>query len=205
MKTTSKNLPIILFLIFFNLVFVRFALSDDPPQKEPSKIYRYVGENNVTVFTDDINKIPKKFRSQAKVLEVKEKKVEKPKKKITQAISSATLSDPFVRNSLIFIVVLVLFWLIKLWIKNMILKLIARVAIKIALVGFLYMVAHHWFFAEKESSFFTAVKKSVGQYQKVLPFQKATEGVQSYNKKQEEEKKALDAIEAQKPIDKRGR
>jgi hypothetical protein len=214
MQTAFHKMRILFpLVIFLSLLFPHTVFSEDSPKEDIPKIYKYVGKNKVVVFTDDINKVPEALRSQVEILEVKKESASKPKKvlkkapkTIIQSLQSLSLRDPFIRNILIFAVVLVLFWIIKLWIKNMILKMIARIAIKIAIVGFLYMVAHHWFFAPKEGSFFSAVKESISQYRDVLPIDRATQEIKSYNKKQEENKKALDAVsQEEKIVDKRGR
>jgi hypothetical protein len=211
MQTAFHKMRILFpLVIFLSLLFPHPVFPEDSPKAEPQKIYKYVGKDKVPVFTDDINKVPEAFRSQVEILEVKKESASQPKKVLKKApktiFQSLSLRDPFIRNILIFAVVLVLFWIIKLWIKNMILKMIARIAIKIAIVGFLYMVAHHWFFAPKEGSFFSAVKESISQYRDVLPIDRVTQEIKSYNKKQEEEKKGLDAVEQEeKIVDKRGR
>lgn len=215
MTAYSKIKTILFLFTLFHLIGVNTAFSNDPPlpQEETQKIYKYMGQNNVLVFTDDINKVPKRFRDKVTILEAKKekpfsiKKIIKKAKVAPKTISeSLSFKDPFIRQILIFTAVLILFWIIKLWIKNMILKLIARVAIKIAIVGFLYMVAHQWFFAPKGDSFLNAVKESFSQYSESLTLEKASNQIKAYNQKQADEKKVLDAIASDPPIiDKRGR
>lgn len=189
---------LIMLLFIFNPITTN---AEDLPKidsKIDSKIYKYTGKDGVSVFTNNIESVPESFRNQVTVLEVK------PEAKVAKAesIVPAGLDNTFIRNILIAIGVILLFWLIKLWIKNMILKFIARIAIKVAIVGLVYMLAHQWFFSPKKVSFFETVQKTVAPYKDVVKdvvpiqkvTQKATEGIKAFNKKEAEKKKALDAI-----------
>jgi hypothetical protein len=177
---------LLMLLFIFNPITTN---AEDPP-KIDSKIYKYTGKDGVSVFTNNINSVPESLRKQVEVLEVKpEAKVTK-----TKSIVYAGLDNTFIRNILIAIGVILLFWLIKLWIKNMILKFIARIAIKVAIVGLVYMLAHQWFFSSEKVSFFKTVQKTVAPYKDIVPIQKVTEGIKAFNKKETEKKDILDAI-----------
>ncbi|MBI3358450.1 MAG: hypothetical protein HY037_02520, partial [Nitrospirae bacterium] len=107
-------------------------------QKIDSKIYKYTGKDGVTVFTNNIDSAPESLQKQVDGLEIKPKIEVKPEIKVTQSAVRTGLHSPFIRNILLMIVAIVLFWIIKLWIKNMILKFIARIAIKAAIIGLVY-------------------------------------------------------------------
>lgn len=177
---------LIMLLFIFNPITTN---AEDPP-KIDAKIYKYTDKDGVSVFTNNIKSVPESFRNQVTVLEVKpEAKLAK-----TKSIVHAGLDNIFIRNILIAIAVILLFWLIKLWIKNMILKFIARIAIKVAIVGLVYMLAHQWFFSSQKVSFFETVQKTIAPYKDVVPIEKATEAIKAFNKKEAEKKEALDAI-----------
>jgi len=200
--------PVLMALLFLCMPIV---LSAEEPAGHPkegapttdSKIYKYTGKDGIPVFTNNMQSVPESLREKVQVLEVKPeaKPEEKPEVKITQPTSFtladaiAGLKNPFIRNILIAIGLIVLFWIMKLWIKNIILKFIAKIAIKVAIVGLLYMLAHQWYFSSDKTSFFKTVQKQMAPYKDILPIQKATEGIKAFNEKQKEEKKELDAIQ----------
>jgi len=188
-------------LTLFSLLNPIHAIATDTgntPTKNPkqtdAKIYKYTGKDGVSVFTNNIDSIPLSLRNKMEVLEVKQKaKITQPKSN-SQSLVHEGIRNPFIRNILIVIAVIILFWIIKLWIKNMILKFIARIAIKAALIGLLYMLAHHWFFSSDKGSFFEIARKTAAPYRDILPIQKATEGIKDFTKKEEQKKKELDSL-----------
>ncbi len=190
MRTLS--LMLILTFAFFSLFDPIYATTTDiaNPPKVDAIIYKYIGKDGVPVFTNNIESVPKPFRNQMTVLEVQPKATTTQ----TESVLRAGLNHTFIRNILIAIVAIVLFWIIKLWIKNMILKFIARLAIKIAIVGLIYMLAHQWFFSSEKVSFFKTVEKTIAPYKAVLPIDQATKGIKEFNKKEEQKKKTLEAI-----------
>jgi hypothetical protein len=108
-----------------------------------------------------------------------------------------TLVDlPVARNSLIVIVIILFLWGMKLWIKNMILKFIARIAVKIALVLLLYVVLYYLLLTPKKESLSSTVKKTIGAYSELSPLEKADRNIQQFNQRLKEEKKKLDATES---------
>ncbi len=181
-------------LFLFNPIYANTTDTEHSPPQSDTKIYKYTGKDGVPVFTNNMKAVPESLREKVQILEVKPEI--KPKVKITQPTFFSLadgLSNPFIRNILIAIAAIILLWVIKLWIKNMILKFIAKIAIKAAIIGLLYMLAHQWFFSPEKFSFLKTVQKAVAPYRDVLPIQKATEGIKALNEKQKEEKKALDA------------
>ncbi len=184
-----KTVFITLLFIFSSIIFANAQEQESPP-KTDSKIYKYTDNKGVTVFTNNIESVPEAFRNRVKVLEVVPQK--EIKKTFAPPDMPVGLNNPFIRNILIAVAAIVLFWLIKLWIKNMILKFIARIAIKVALVGLFYMLAHQWFFSSEKVSFFKTVQKTVAPYRDIIPIQKATEGIKAFNKKEKEKKKILE-------------
>jgi len=171
------------FILFFTASFIlNFASTADATT---TALYKYKDNNGVISFTDNIESIPERFRDQVEVIE---KKIQKgmievvPPKTFLQNLSQ-TLRD-FIRNELrnpvvigaLIIIVILLLLCIKLWIKGIILKFIARIAIKIAIVALLYIAGRYL-------------------YRVYVPIQKAQKNIERFQEKQEESKQALDRIE----------
>ena len=148
-------------------------------------LYKYKDSHGVISFTDHIESIPEAFRDQVEVIQ------EKIPKGIIKAATPKTflqnlsqtvrdfirqeLRNPVVMGALIIIVILLLLCL-KLWIKGVIFKFIARIAIKIAIVALLYIGGRYL-------------------YRAYLPIQKVEENIERFNGKQEENKQVLDSID----------
>ncbi len=182
-------------ILIFLFIFSPIVCANADEQESPSKIYQYKDKAGVSVFTNNINSVPEPFRKQVKVLEVKpEAKIEKSQQTLAPNRVFNPLYNPFIRNIIIGIVVLVLLWVLKLWIKNMILAFVARLAIKAAIIGFLYILAHQWYFAPKGGSFWETVQNAVAPYRDALPIKKATDGIKAFNKKEKEKKETLETI-----------
>lgn len=170
------------FILFFTASFIlNFASTADATT---TALYKYKDNNGVISFTDNIESIPERFRDQVEVIEKKiPKEIEVvPPKTFLQNLSQ-TLRD-FIRNELrnpvvigaLIIIVILLLLCIKLWIKGIILKFIARIAIKIAIVALLYIAGRYL-------------------YRVYVPIQKAQKNIERFQEKQEESKQALDRIE----------
>ena len=69
MRNVSLSLLVLLVLAF--VTPVELTISADLSQKTLDQpIYRYVDQNGVTVYTDDLSRIPAKYRSSAKEVEL---------------------------------------------------------------------------------------------------------------------------------------
>ncbi len=205
--------------IMFPLILILFFLFLNPSEAD-AKVYKYKDKKGVVTFTNNIESVPESLRNQVEIIEgandpgkpgdgEREKKgpaaptgssgKEGGPSAASAGVSPSIWGSPFGRNSLMIIIVILLLWCLKLWVKNMILKFIARIAIKVAFFGLLYVVVYYLFVSPDENPIASTVKKTVKEAatsaREISPLRKATENVEKFNKTQKERQEALDAME----------
>lgn len=173
-------MPLIIFLI------ISFILNLTPlSEAKEATIYKYKDANGVVSFSDNVESIPESLRDSVETIERKSSKTIEPTapKRFLQNIPSVPMIQDFLLNGwknpivigLLVVIAILLFWCIKLWIKNIIFKFISRIAIKVALAGLLYIAGHYL-------------------YREFVPIKKAEETIERFQEKQEETKQSLDTI-----------
>ena len=148
-------------------------------------IYKYQDKNGVISFTDQFESIPKSLRHSVETIRRDDlPEIESPApKKIFQNIPAVKTIQDFISNQwknpivigLLIIIAILLLWCIKLWIKNIILKFMARIAIKVA-IGVLIYIAGHYL------------------YREFSPIKKAEENIERFQEKEVEKNQTLEEI-----------
>lgn len=211
---SDKGTPRVLFLFILLVLLSPFDAN--------AEVYQYKDKQGVTVFTNDPDAIPPEFRNSAKNKEdkgptphptppAKGKKLTDPieignvspdskgdkgeKNKHMEGLSQQAWLKPLLIKGGIVLILILLLLCIKLWIKNLILKFIARIAIKVALVALTYLIGYHLFTTSssmKENPVSSVIKEVIKPATTAID--KGKKNVDTFNEKQKEQKKALDAI-----------